>query len=155
MCAGKLTCPGLLPSAVPRGAAVGLRGPICRPGPPTAAEAPAPAGPRVRRPGVGGGFRGTWVRPAPRLDTAQRPAGDSGWLPSAGKVPAGARRPSPLAPRVWNVRYNHSHDQLVLTGSSDSRVILSNMVSISSEPFGHLVDDDDLSDQEERRPEDR
>ncbi|KAM7079523.1 EARP and GARP complex-interacting protein 1 isoform 2-T2 [Molossus nigricans] len=56
--------------------------------------------------------------------------------------------------RVWNVRYNHSHDQLVLTGSSDSRVILSNMVSISSEPFGHLVDDD-LSDQEERRPEDK
>ncbi|XP_046924370.1 EARP and GARP complex-interacting protein 1 isoform X2 [Lynx rufus] len=54
---------------------------------------------------------------------------------------------------VWSVRYNHSHDQLVLTGSSDSRVILSNMVSISSEPFGHLVDDDDLSDQEERRPE--
>lgn len=56
---------------------------------------------------------------------------------------------------VWNVRYNHSHDQLVLTGSSDSRVILSNMVSISSEPFGHLVDEDDLSDQEERRPEDK
>ncbi|KAB0373177.1 hypothetical protein FD755_014836 [Muntiacus reevesi] len=56
---------------------------------------------------------------------------------------------------VWNVRYNHSHDQLVLTGSSDSRVILSNMVSISSEPFGHLVDDDDLSDQEERRPEEK
>lgn len=52
------------------------------------------------------------------------------------------------------MRYNHSHDQLVLTGSSDSRVILSNMVSISSEPFGHLVDDD-LSDQEERRPEDK
>ncbi|XP_047701161.1 EARP and GARP complex-interacting protein 1 isoform X1 [Prionailurus viverrinus] len=56
---------------------------------------------------------------------------------------------------VWSVRYNHSHDQLVLTGSSDSRVILSNMVSISSEPFGHLVDDDDLSDQEERRPEEK
>ncbi|XP_061282727.1 EARP and GARP complex-interacting protein 1 isoform X3 [Bos javanicus] len=56
---------------------------------------------------------------------------------------------------VWNVRYNHSHDQLVLTGSSDSRVILSNMVSISSEPFGHLVDDDDLSDQEERRLEEK
>ncbi|KAK2489970.1 hypothetical protein MC885_006069 [Smutsia gigantea] len=56
---------------------------------------------------------------------------------------------------VWNVRYNHSHDQLVLTGSSDSRVILSNMVSISSEPLGHLVDDDDLSDQEERRPEEK
>lgn len=58
-------------------------------------------------------------------------------------------------PRVWNVRYNHSHDQLILTGSSDSRVILSNMVSISSEPFGHLVDDDDLSDQEERHPEEK
>ncbi|XP_034856174.1 EARP and GARP complex-interacting protein 1 isoform X2 [Mirounga leonina] len=56
---------------------------------------------------------------------------------------------------VWSIRYNHSHDQLVLTGSSDSRVILSNMVSISSEPFGHLVDDDDLSDQEERRPEEK
>ncbi|XP_023584065.1 EARP and GARP complex-interacting protein 1 isoform X3 [Trichechus manatus latirostris] len=57
--------------------------------------------------------------------------------------------------RVWNVRYNHSHDQLILTGSSDSRVILSNMVSISSEPFGHLVDDDDLSDQEEHHQEEK
>ena len=55
--------------------------------------------------------------------------------------------------RVWSVRYNHSHDQLVLTGSSDSRVILSNMVSISSEPFGHLVDDDDVSDPEELHAE--
>lgn len=57
--------------------------------------------------------------------------------------------------RVWSVRYNHSHDQLLLTGSSDSRVILSNMVSISSEPFGHLVDDDDLSDNEESQQEDK
>uniref|UniRef100_A0A5F4WII9 EARP and GARP complex-interacting protein 1 n=1 Tax=Callithrix jacchus TaxID=9483 RepID=A0A5F4WII9_CALJA len=56
---------------------------------------------------------------------------------------------------VWNVRYNHSHDQLVLTGSSDSRVMLSNMVSISSEPFGHLVDDDDISDQEDHRSEEK
>ncbi|MEE6476713.1 hypothetical protein FKM82_011189 [Ascaphus truei] len=56
---------------------------------------------------------------------------------------------------VWSVRYNHSHDQLVLTGSSDSRVILSNMVSISSEPFGHLVDDDDLSDQEDNQQEEK
>lgn len=54
---------------------------------------------------------------------------------------------------MWSVRYNHSHDQLVLTGSSDSRVILSNMVSISSEPFGHLVDDDDVSDPEEHHTE--
>uniref|UniRef100_A0A8C8F962 EIPR1-like beta-propeller domain-containing protein n=1 Tax=Oncorhynchus tshawytscha TaxID=74940 RepID=A0A8C8F962_ONCTS len=56
---------------------------------------------------------------------------------------------------VWSVRYNHSHDQLVLTGSSDSRVILSNMVSISSEPFGHLVDDDDLSDGEDNHQYDK
>nr|XP_020030205.1 protein TSSC1 [Castor canadensis] len=56
---------------------------------------------------------------------------------------------------VWSVRYNHSHDQLVLTGSSDSRVILSNMVSISSEPFGHLVDDDDISDTEEHRADEK
>ncbi|XDV42611.1 hypothetical protein PO909_011240 [Leuciscus waleckii] len=61
----------------------------------------------------------------------------------------------PRAGRVWSVRYNHSHDQLLLTGSSDSRVILSNMVSISSEPFGHLVDDDDLSDTEENQQEDK
>ncbi|XP_045579371.1 EARP-interacting protein homolog isoform X2 [Salmo salar] len=57
--------------------------------------------------------------------------------------------------RVWSVRYNHSHDQLVLTGSSDSRVILSNMVSISSEPFGHLVDDDDLSDGEDNHQDEK
>nr|XP_055027426.1 EARP-interacting protein homolog [Misgurnus anguillicaudatus] len=56
---------------------------------------------------------------------------------------------------VWSVRYNHSHDQLVLTGSSDSRLILSNMVSISSEPFGHLEDDDDLSDSQETQQEDK
>jgi len=63
---------------------------------------------------------------------------------------------SPLHPRVWSVRYNHSHDQLVLTASSDCRLILSNMVSISSEPFGHLVDDDEeLSDGEDNNQEDK
>uniref|UniRef100_A0AAQ4RYL1 EARP complex and GARP complex interacting protein 1 n=1 Tax=Gasterosteus aculeatus aculeatus TaxID=481459 RepID=A0AAQ4RYL1_GASAC len=56
---------------------------------------------------------------------------------------------------VWSVRYNHSHDQLVLTASSDSRLILSNMVSISSEPFGHLVDDEELSEGEENHHEDK
>ena len=45
--------------------------------------------------------------------------------------------------RVWSVRYNHFHDQLVLTSSSDSRVILNNIVSLSSEPFGHLDDEDE------------
>lgn len=58
-------------------------------------------------------------------------------------------------PRVWSVRYNHSHDQLVLTASSDSRLILSNMVSISSEPFGHLVDEEELSEGEDNHHEDK
>lgn len=44
---------------------------------------------------------------------------------------------------IWNIRYNHFHDQLVLTSSSDSRVILTNTASISSEPFGQLVEDDE------------
>lgn len=68
---------------------------------------------------------------------------------------ADARRPDSSCPRVWSVRYNHSHDQLVLTASSDSRLILSNMVSISSEPFGHLVDDEELSEGEDNHHEDK
>lgn len=48
---------------------------------------------------------------------------------------------------VWSVRYNHFHDQLVLTSSSDSRVILNNVASISSEPYGHLVEDDENEDE--------
>ncbi|XP_072026211.1 EARP and GARP complex-interacting protein 1-like [Amphiura filiformis] len=54
---------------------------------------------------------------------------------------------------VWSVRYNHFHDQLVLTSSSDSRVILTNASSISSEPFGHLDDDDDDSDKDDDEEE--
>lgn len=49
---------------------------------------------------------------------------------------------------VWSVRFNHFHDQLVLTSSSDSRVILNNVVSLSSEPFGHLVEKEDESDDD-------
>ncbi|CAI9733187.1 and GARP complex-interacting 1-like [Octopus vulgaris] len=49
---------------------------------------------------------------------------------------------------VWSVRYNHFHDQLVLSSSSDSRVILNNIVSLSSEPFGYLVESEDNSDNE-------
>lgn len=44
---------------------------------------------------------------------------------------------------VWSVRYNQFHDQLVLTSSSDSRVILTNTSSISSEPCGHVDEDKD------------
>ncbi|KAH6923323.1 hypothetical protein HPB50_027290 [Hyalomma asiaticum] len=51
---------------------------------------------------------------------------------------------------VWSVRYNHFHDQLVLTSSSDSRVILSRVASVSSEPFGHLVDDEEEGGDEHK-----
>ena len=50
--------------------------------------------------------------------------------------------------RVWSVRYNHFHDQLILSSSSDSRVILNNIVSLSSEPYGHLVENDEDSDED-------
>ena len=50
--------------------------------------------------------------------------------------------------RVWSVCYNHFHDQLVLSSSSDSRVVLNNIVSLSSEPYGHLLENDDDSDEE-------
>lgn len=57
---------------------------------------------------------------------------------------------------VWHVCYNYSHGRLVLTGSRDSRVVLSNMASISSEPFSQLVDNEvNLSDQEECHPEEK
>lgn len=41
------------------------------------------------------------------------------------------------------MRFNHFHDQLVLTASSDSRVVLNSVPSLSSEPYGKLVDDID------------
>ncbi|KZC14191.1 PREDICTED: protein TSSC1 [Dufourea novaeangliae] len=44
---------------------------------------------------------------------------------------------------VWSIRINRFHDQLVLTSSSDSRVILCSIASISSEPFGHVVPPED------------
>ena len=53
--------------------------------------------------------------------------------------------------RVWSVRYNHFHDQLILSSSSDSRVILNNIVSLSSEPYGHLVENDEDSDEDQDR----
>ncbi|XP_063982671.1 EARP-interacting protein homolog [Diachasmimorpha longicaudata] len=56
------------------------------------------------------------------------------------------RSPSaPLACRmehshwVWKIRINRFHDQLVLTSSSDSRVILSSIPSVSSEPYGENI----------------
>lgn len=49
---------------------------------------------------------------------------------------------------VWSVRFNHFHDQLVLTASSDSRVILSSTVSISSETYGALLEDKTSEDKD-------
>ena len=36
------------------------------------------------------------------------------------------------------MRYNHFHDQLVLSAGSDSHVVLHNVVSLSSDPYGQL-----------------
>ena len=47
---------------------------------------------------------------------------------------------------VWAVRYNHFHDQLVLTSSSDARLVLTSVASISSEPDGHLGASEDEVD---------
>ncbi len=49
---------------------------------------------------------------------------------------------------VWSVRFNHFHDQLVLSSSSDSHVALSCLASISSEPYGQLDDEDDEEKQQ-------
>jgi hypothetical protein len=58
--------------------------------------------------------------------------------------------------RVWRVRYNSFHDQLVLTSGSDSRVVLHALPSISSEPKGHMVfSEGDEGDEELPTPKDR
>ena len=41
------------------------------------------------------------------------------------------------------MRYNQYHDQLVLSSSSDGHVVLASMASISSEPHGHLIEEED------------
>lgn len=43
---------------------------------------------------------------------------------------------------IWSVQYNLFHDQLVLTASSDSQVVLTRMVSIASEPLRHIEEDE-------------
>jgi len=43
---------------------------------------------------------------------------------------------------VWSVRYNTFHDQLLLSAGSDSRVVLGSLASLSSEPYGHLVEEE-------------
>jgi WD40 repeat protein len=39
---------------------------------------------------------------------------------------------------VWSVRYNHFHDQLLLSSGSDSKVCLHNVTSLSSDLFSHV-----------------
>lgn len=51
---------------------------------------------------------------------------------------------------VWSVRYNASYDQLVLTCSSDQRVILSNLPSIASQPFGTMIDQEENKEEKEK-----
>lgn len=48
---------------------------------------------------------------------------------------------------IWSVRYNLYHDQLILTCSSDCRVVLSRVSSFASQPFGHLLDADDTANE--------
>ena len=53
---------------------------------------------------------------------------------------------------VWSVKYNQYHDQLILSSSSDGHVVLSSMTSISSEPLGHLVDDENEEEDADKEP---
>nr|CAD7600888.1 unnamed protein product [Timema genevievae] len=55
---------------------------------------------------------------------------------------------------VWSIRYNHFHDQLVLTSSSDSQVILTSVASISSEPLTNIVDSDENQREQKDKLED-
>ncbi len=54
---------------------------------------------------------------------------------------------------VWSVRYNAFHDQLVLTCSSDNRVVLSSIPSLSSEPYRSVVDEEGQESQVSATPE--
>eukprot|EP00095_Tigriopus_kingsejongensis_P001479 maker-scaffold124_size330879-snap-gene-1.25 protein:Tk01479 transcript:maker-scaffold124_size330879-snap-gene-1.25-mRNA-1 annotation:"protein tssc1" len=49
---------------------------------------------------------------------------------------------------IWSVKFNQFHDQLVLTSSSDCHVVLSCLASISSEPHGYLMEDDEKAGEE-------
>jgi len=50
---------------------------------------------------------------------------------------------------VWSVRYNSFHDQLILTSSSDNRVVLSSVASLSSEPYRTTFTDEEISNSNE------
>ena len=52
--------------------------------------------------------------------------------------------------RVCSARYNRFHDQLIVTASSDTRVMLFNIASLSSEPYGTLNLSDDTKLDEKK-----
>jgi EARP and GARP complex-interacting protein 1 len=54
---------------------------------------------------------------------------------------------------VWSVRYNAFHDQLLLTCSSDNRVVLSSIPSLSSEPFKTHLDEENPNADENKHIE--
>lgn len=54
---------------------------------------------------------------------------------------------------MWSVRYNAFHDQLILTCSSDNRVVLSSIPSLSSEPFKTIIDDETINDTKQQQIE--
>lgn len=54
--------------------------------------------------------------------------------------------------RVWCVRFNPFHDQLLLTASSDARVLLSSAASVSSENSQDVnIHDDSLESSENKQ----
>lgn len=53
---------------------------------------------------------------------------------------------------VWSVRYNTFHDHLVLTSSSDGNVNLLRAGSISSQPYGCLIDEELEEDETNIKP---
>merc|ERR1719348_2908259 len=55
---------------------------------------------------------------------------------------------------VWSTRYNSYHDQLVLSSGSDSRVVLSSLASVSSEPYGAMLEENEENQTKRAQPED-
>ena len=55
---------------------------------------------------------------------------------------------------VWSTRYNSYHDQLVLSAGSDSRVVMTSLASLSSEPYGAIIDEDQEADGKRAQLED-
>lgn len=83
------------------------------------------------------GTAGSWTRPS--LSGRTTPTGMGN---GTGTALVWGSDLHPPFPRIWSVQYNLFHDQLVLTASSDSQVVLTRMVSIASEPLRHIEEDE-------------